>query len=215
MRTIRDIGSPQSDGLGCRAATVKIFIYASMLGITVTALVKAAAQNWRLWQVHALSGGLLLVTLMLSQGWLSWGDPTSTERPFEVLKLEVEPPPDPYQPVSPKVHFRLRILSLPKEQEVFEVRYSLYSSRRINDRTLVAQADRLNYMKQVDDVLYDMAPGTTLRDNEFVAQDVTSGTIEFSASEKPQYFVVFIFEKKEDHTGYGRAYLVPFQTTSS
>jgi hypothetical protein len=189
-----------------------IFIYVSMLVITTTALVKAAAPSWRLWPVHVVSGVLLLVTVTFWQDWLLWGDPASAERPFEVLELEVERNPDQYPPVNLKVHFRLRILSLPKEQKVFEVRYALYSSRRINEGTLVADAHRLNYMMQVDDVLHDMAPGTVLSDNKFVAQDITSGTIEFSALEKPQYFVVFIFEKKEDHKAYGRAYLVPLPT---
>jgi hypothetical protein len=192
-----------------------VAIYLVMLVIAVNALVKAAAPSWRLWSVHAVSGGLLLVAVVLSQGWFTWGDPASAERPFEVLKLEVERDPDQYPAMNTKVHFRLRILSLPKEQKVFEVRYALYSSQRINEGTLVAEAHRLNYMKQVDDLLYDMAPGTVLYDNEFVPQDITSGTIEFSASEKPQYFVVFIFEKKEDGAGHGRAYLVPFPTSPS
>ena len=96
-----------------------------------------------------------------------------------------------------QLHYQLSFLRLPQENVVYDITYYASDSRMLNDQHQVGRSNRVNYLKQIDGKIYQMAPGTVLYDHQFVANADIGGAMDLTPNIQPRYLFVIVTEHRE------------------
>jgi hypothetical protein len=143
-----------------------------------------------------VAGLILFIPVLLS--WASLATQSSglqqQEYPFQIMRLSLSRSAETGSDSTLVLEFQLQFFDLPEENKVFEMYYCVYNDPQIDEQQKVGAGTHVDYLKQQNGIMYGMAPGTILRDNQFVVQDVVSGAIQIKADGQPKYLHVWISE---------------------
>jgi hypothetical protein len=134
--------------------------------------------------------------------------------PFRVETIEITSTS--HASSDQQLRYKLSFLRLPQEKIVYDINYYASDSTVLDDQHQLGRSNRVDYLKQIDGKIYQMAPGTVLYDQQFVADAAIDDSMDLTPKTQPRYLFVIISEHRETSgPGMASGYPVPIPLSRS